>query len=181
LPIAVGVRSFHGSGERSARASPAREAPGDFEKEIPMTKSSQSLWDPETRVSFPRPERRAEATVQFEHDGVLFATAQCWDVDEPGPLPVAYFVQDHVPWGSWNRIDKAYYEMIVARCKADPTSKLCVASCDPHHLTLVFWPAEVDTSGLSTWEVFDPGVKEARVTFLKVRVLEHREPRSAEA
>ena len=38
----------------------------------------------------------------------------------------------------------------------------------------------MDTSGLSTWEVFDPGVDEARVTFLKVRVLEHREPRRAE-
>jgi len=145
-----------------------------------MTKSSQSLWDPETRVSFPRPERHAEAKIQFEHDGVLFATAQCWDLDVPGPLPVAYFVQDHVPWNSWNRIAKADYEMIVARCKADPSSKLCVASCDRNHLTVVFWPAEVDTSGLSTWQLFDPGVVEERVTFLKVRVLEHREPRRAE-
>lgn len=136
-----------------------------------MTQSSANPWDPETRMSLPKPPSTATAKVQFEHDGVQFATAECWDMDDPGQFPVAYFVQDYI---RWNRIGKADYEMIVARCKADPTSKLCVASCDPHHLTLVFWPAEVDTSGLSTWEVFDPGVEEARVTFLKVRVLEHR-------
>jgi len=140
------------------------------------TKPDSKLWDPATRVSFPRPDRRAEAKVQFEHDGVQFATAECWDGEFFGRAPMAHFVQDGIPWGEWHRLSKADYEMIVARCKADPTSKLRVASCDKHHLTFVFWPAEVDTSDYTTWQVFDPGVDESRVTFIKARILEHREP-----
>lgn len=141
-----------------------------------MQRSDSIPWNPATRVSFPRPDPRAQAKVQFEHDGVPFATAECWDGESFGNVSMAYFVQDNIPWGDWHRISKSDFEMIVARCKADPTSKLRVASCNKHHLTFVFWPAGVDTSNYTTWQVFDPGVDEERVTFIKARILEHREP-----
>ena len=135
-------------------------------------------WDPATVVSFPRPDRLAEAKVKFEHDGVQFATAECWDVDAPGTLPVAYFVQDNIPWGDWHRISQADYEMIVARCKADPTSQLVVASCTKHHLTFVFRPAGVDLYEYRHDPLVDPREDEEHVTVIKAQILEHREPRS---
>lgn len=140
------------------------------------TKPDSNLWDPRTRVSFPRPDRRAEAKVQFEHDGVQFATAECWEVEVPGPLPVAYFVQDNIPWGEWHRISKADYELIVARCKADPTSQLIVAACNKHHLTVVFRPAGIDMSKYPTEQLFEPSEDEQNLTLIKAQILEHREP-----
>lgn len=145
------------------------------------TKPDSVSWDPQTRVSFPRPDRRAEAKVQFKHDEVQFATAECWDGDFIGCAPVAYFVQDNLPWGEWHRISKVDYEMIVTRCKADPTSQLIVAACNRHHLTVVFRPAGVDTSNYRTEHLFEPREDEEHLLLLKVQVLEYRELSKPEA
>lgn len=138
-----------------------------------MTKSSNS-WDPETRVSFPRPNQRADAKVQFEHDGAQFATAKRWDEDVcfgHESTAVAYFVKEEI-FGTWCRISKIDYETVAVRCKSDPTSKLFVAPTDEHHLNIVFRPADFDSYD-DTNALIEPPEHEEDVTVICVRTLEY--------
>ena len=139
------------------------------------TKPCSDSWDPQTRVSFPLPDRRAQAEVKFEHDRVLFAVASHYDLFQGEPTCSAYFVQESI-FGTWCRLSKADYEAIVARCQADPSSKLFVGEVRRGHLNAVFRPGEFSVDeGRDTASLFEPTADETDVTVMSAPVLAHKE------
>jgi len=143
-------------------------------------------WDPATPVSFPESDY-STVRVEFTHQaGVQFGTATMRSPGEPNfdtrlcePDTVAtgHFIQANtaLDWG-WFRVSKRDYEMVLARCKAEPASQLYVTYLGEARASVVFRPADFDDSAYKSSVVVEPMDDE---TAIWLRVLEHREVSAA--
>ena len=146
-----------------------------------MTKTDSASWNPGTPVAFPDSLNHAVADTKHEHNGVSFATARdsvlVGDLSWPREERVtAYFISDNLEGAFWYRIGGGDYRMILARCKAESSSKLYVTKIDDHHINAVFRPhtfVEPDERPDVTWA--KPSADEKDATVIRVRILEHCE------
>lgn len=147
--------------------------------------TASDSWHPATPVSFPESDY-STVRVEFSHQGgVQFGTATTRSPGEPNfdtglcepdSVVTGYFIQANtaLDWG-WFRVAKADYDMVLARCKAEPASQLYVTYIG-NRASVVFRPADFDRSAFKSSDLMEPMDDE---TAIWLRVLEHTEVQAA--